>query len=153
MGMPSGLPCIMALVQDRPGLGGNGSSEVRVWPEGLTGYEPYPRMGDVVDELVPFRELKQAIELLGNSEIALYMREFMTIGMSTQMIVACIFSGDEACVEDAIRNHPYTDNFDTKQDAVEVTVSLELQYFAARVLGEVAGLFPSAPGLAGAEID
>lgn len=42
----------VALVQDRPVLGGNGSSEVRVWPEGLTNFEPYPHIGDVVVELL-----------------------------------------------------------------------------------------------------
>lgn len=42
----------VALIQDRPVLGGNGSSEVRVWPEGGTNLEPYPRVGDVVSELV-----------------------------------------------------------------------------------------------------
>lgn len=42
----------VALIQDRPVLGGNGSSEVRVWPEGHTNQEPYPRVGDVVAELV-----------------------------------------------------------------------------------------------------
>ena len=41
-----------ALIQDRPVLGGNGSSEVRVWPEGHTNQQPYPRVGDVVAELV-----------------------------------------------------------------------------------------------------
>jgi len=43
----------VALVQDRPVLGGNSSSEVRVWPEGHVNQEPYPRIGDVVMELVP----------------------------------------------------------------------------------------------------
>ena len=42
----------VALVQDRPVLGGNGSSEVRVWPEGKTRQQPYPRIGEIVDELV-----------------------------------------------------------------------------------------------------
>ncbi len=45
----------VALVQDRPVLGGNGSSEVRVWPEGNIQQPPYPRIGDVVAELVPER--------------------------------------------------------------------------------------------------
>ena len=45
----------VALVQDRPVLGGNASSEVRVWPEGHVNQEPYPRIGDVVMELVPER--------------------------------------------------------------------------------------------------
>jgi len=42
----------VALIQDRPVLGGNGSSEVRVWPEGNTNLQPYPRVGDVVSELI-----------------------------------------------------------------------------------------------------
>lgn len=46
------LGCKVALIQDRPVLGGNGSSEVRVWPEGHTNHEPYPHVGDVVRELV-----------------------------------------------------------------------------------------------------
>ena len=43
----------VALVQDRPVLGGNGSAEVRVWPEGKTGFDPYPHLGDIVNEIVP----------------------------------------------------------------------------------------------------
>ena len=42
----------VALVQDRPVLGGNGSSEVRVWPEGHTQQQPFPHVGDIVEELV-----------------------------------------------------------------------------------------------------
>ncbi len=41
----------VALVQDRPVLGGNNSSEVRVWLQGARNKEPYPRVGDVVREL------------------------------------------------------------------------------------------------------
>jgi len=41
----------VALIQDRPVLGGNNSSEVRVWRGGGTNYEPYPRIGDVDREL------------------------------------------------------------------------------------------------------
>jgi hypothetical protein len=46
----------VALVQDRPVLGGNGSSEVRVWPEGNTRQPPYPHIGEIVDELVPAKQ-------------------------------------------------------------------------------------------------
>lgn len=42
----------VALVQDRPVLGGNGSSEVRVWPEGHTLQKPYPHIGEIVEELI-----------------------------------------------------------------------------------------------------
>jgi hypothetical protein len=43
----------VALIQDRPVLGGNNSSEVRVWLGGDTNYEPYSRIGDIVRELEP----------------------------------------------------------------------------------------------------
>jgi hypothetical protein len=46
----------VALVQDRPVLGGNGSSEVRVWPEGNTRQKPYPHIGEIVEELVPAKQ-------------------------------------------------------------------------------------------------
>jgi hypothetical protein len=45
----------VALLQDRPVLGGNGSSEVRVWPEGRTRLPPYPHIGEIVEELLPQR--------------------------------------------------------------------------------------------------
>ena len=46
----------VALVQDRPVLGGNGSSEVRVWPEGHTQQEPFPHIGEIVEELIPAKK-------------------------------------------------------------------------------------------------
>jgi hypothetical protein len=45
----------VALIQDRPVLGGNNSSEVRVWLQGARSKEPWPRVGDVVAELEPGR--------------------------------------------------------------------------------------------------
>ncbi|MGD0092156.1 MAG: FAD-dependent oxidoreductase [Planctomycetota bacterium] len=45
------LGLTVALVQDRPVLGGNNSSEVRVWLGGDICKQPYPRIGDVVKEL------------------------------------------------------------------------------------------------------
>jgi hypothetical protein len=43
----------VALVQDRPVLGGNNSSEVRVHLNGQINLPPYPRLGDAVKELDP----------------------------------------------------------------------------------------------------
>lgn len=40
----------VALVQDRGVLGGNGSSEVRVWAQGLIRRGKYPRIGEIVEE-------------------------------------------------------------------------------------------------------
>ncbi|MES2997549.1 MAG: FAD-dependent oxidoreductase [Verrucomicrobiota bacterium] len=45
----------VALVQDRPVLGGNASSEVRVYPEGHTRKPPFPHIGDIVEEILPPR--------------------------------------------------------------------------------------------------
>lgn len=44
------MGCRVALIQDRPVLGGNGSSEVRVWPQGLTRRGRYPQLGEIVEE-------------------------------------------------------------------------------------------------------
>lgn len=43
----------VALVQDRPVLGGNGSSEVLVWPEGHTLQKSFTHLGEIVDEICP----------------------------------------------------------------------------------------------------
>lgn len=40
----------VALIQDRPVLGGNGSSEVQVWAMGGTRRGLYPHLGEIVDE-------------------------------------------------------------------------------------------------------
>ena len=45
------LGCKVALIQDRPVLGGNNSSEVRVGLSGLIHQQPYPRLGNLVDEI------------------------------------------------------------------------------------------------------
>ncbi len=44
------MGCKVALIQDRPVLGGNGSSEVRVWAMGLLRRGKYPRIGEIVEE-------------------------------------------------------------------------------------------------------
>jgi hypothetical protein len=54
----------VALLQDRPVLGGNNSSEVRVWLNGGINQPPYPRIGDIVAELEP---KKRAHDSMSNS--------------------------------------------------------------------------------------
>ena len=49
------LGLTVALIQDRPVLGGNNSSEVRVWLQGARSKAPWPRVGDVIAELEPSR--------------------------------------------------------------------------------------------------
>ena len=41
----------VGLVQDRPVVGGNSSSEVRVWIQGKVHQGPFPLLGEIVDEL------------------------------------------------------------------------------------------------------
>lgn len=45
--------CRVALIQDRPVLGGNNSSEVRVGLSGLIRQKPYSNLGNLVDEISP----------------------------------------------------------------------------------------------------
>ena len=42
--------CRVALIQNRPVLGGNGSSEVRVWAKGLIKRGLYPHIGEIIEE-------------------------------------------------------------------------------------------------------
>ena len=44
------MGCKVALIQNRHVLGGNGSSEVRVWSMGLIRRGKYPRIGEIVEE-------------------------------------------------------------------------------------------------------
>lgn len=44
------MGCKVALIQDRHVLGGNGSSEVRVWSKGLIRRGRYPRIGEIIAE-------------------------------------------------------------------------------------------------------
>jgi hypothetical protein len=44
------MGCKVALIQDRPVLGGNGSSEVRVWAMGGVRRGVYPNLGEIVEE-------------------------------------------------------------------------------------------------------
>ena len=44
------MGCKVALIQDRPVLGGNGSSEVRVWAMGGIRRGLYPNIGEIVEE-------------------------------------------------------------------------------------------------------
>ena len=45
------MGCKVALIQNRGVLGGNGSSEVRVWAKGLIRRGKYPRIGEIIEEI------------------------------------------------------------------------------------------------------
>ena len=44
------MGCKVALIQNRPVLGGNGSSEVRVWAKGNIRRGKFPRIGEIIEE-------------------------------------------------------------------------------------------------------
>ena len=44
------MGCKVALIQNRPVLGGNGSSEVRVWAQGLIRRGKFPHIGEIIEE-------------------------------------------------------------------------------------------------------
>jgi hypothetical protein len=44
------MGCKVALIQDRPVLGGNGSSEIRVWAMGNIRRGKFPRIGEIIEE-------------------------------------------------------------------------------------------------------
>ena len=45
------MGCKVALIQDRGVLGGDGSSEVRVWAKGNIHRGKYPRIGEIIEEI------------------------------------------------------------------------------------------------------
>ncbi len=64
----------VALIQNRPVLGGNNSSEVRVGLSGRIHQEPYARLGDLVDEIGPvghhnFHDAKRNPDLPRSKEV------------------------------------------------------------------------------------
>jgi len=55
----------VAIVQDRPVMGGNSSSEVRVWPEGALNAKPYVNLGSVTKEISPTIKNRGNADLFG----------------------------------------------------------------------------------------
>ncbi len=49
------LGCKVALINDRPVIGGNNSSEIRVYTSGYIGVGPHPKLGDLQKEFNPRR--------------------------------------------------------------------------------------------------
>jgi hypothetical protein len=88
----------VALVQDRPVLGGNGSSEVRVWPEGKTNFEPFPHIGDIVKEILPAvrgRNAGTAAFFDDDLKLAVVRREPRITLLTEQRVVAVDAAGGQ----------------------------------------------------------
>jgi hypothetical protein len=76
----------VALIQDRPVLGGNSSSEVQVWIMGKTRQMPYPVLGEIVDEMLTrpkrspgnpeeYGDAKKLKVVQGEPNISLFLNE------------------------------------------------------------------------------
>jgi hypothetical protein len=75
------LGCKVAFIHDRPVLGGNNSTEVRVGLSGLIHQMPYPRLGNLLEELGPvgywsLQQAKKSLDLPRSQEVvALFEKE------------------------------------------------------------------------------
>lgn len=92
----SRLGLTSVIIQDRPVLGGNNSSEVRVWLNGNINQQPYPRVGGIVAELDPKKragggmansaeiyEDQRRLELVRNEPRLTLLLEQRVIGVET----------------------------------------------------------------------
>lgn len=81
-----------ALIQDRSVVGGNNSSEVRVWLGGKTNFEPFPGIGNIINEMEQskaahhgnsnvgenYEDDKKLSLLLEENNLTLYMGHILT---------------------------------------------------------------------------
>jgi hypothetical protein len=76
----------VALIQNRPVLGGNGSSEIRVWAQGLIRRGKYPHIGEMVEEFADraknspgtyeeFGDAQKEAHVRAEKNIALFLNE------------------------------------------------------------------------------
>ena len=96
------MGCKVALIQDRAVLGGNGSSEVRVWAMGGTRRGLYPTLGEIIDEFCDhakaspgtfeeFGDAKKEALVRAEKNISLFLNTRMTgVEMNAGKIAAVI---------------------------------------------------------------
>jgi hypothetical protein len=101
----------VALIQDRPVLGGNNSSEIRVHLGGRINLEPYPALGNIVNEIgprtvgnarpAPFYEDKRKMDVvLAEENISLFLNYRATgVEMSGTQISAVVAVHTESSKE------------------------------------------------------
>ncbi len=97
-----------ALIQDRPVVGGNNSSEVRVWLGGKTHYEPFPGIGNIVNELEQqkvghygdenrgenYEDGKKLQLLLNEKNVTLYMEHIVTDAVTENGAIKSVIAWD-----------------------------------------------------------
>ena len=67
----------VALIQNRPVLGGNNSSEIRVPLAGKTALPPYPKLGSVVEELDKANDVQKLVRIDLEKNIDLFLEHHM----------------------------------------------------------------------------
>jgi hypothetical protein len=67
----------VALIQNRPVLGGNNSSEIRVPLAGKTALPPYPKLGSVVEELDKANDVQKLVRMDLEKNIDLFLEHHM----------------------------------------------------------------------------
>ena len=67
----------VALIQNRPVLGGNNSSEIRVPLAGKTALPPYPKLGSVVEELNKANDVQKLVRIDVEENIDLFLEHHM----------------------------------------------------------------------------
>ena len=99
------MGCKVALVQDRPVLGGNGSSEVRVWAMGGIRRGLYPNIGEIVEEFMDvaksspgtfeeFGDAKKEALVRAEKNIALFFHNHVLAVEKTGARVAAVIALD-----------------------------------------------------------
>src|ERR1700750_620879 len=106
------MGCKVALIQERPVLGGNGSSEVRVWAMGGTRTGLFPAIGDIVEEFADhakmspgtfeeFGDAKKEALVRAEKNIDLYLNNHASdVEMASKTKIAAIYSVDTRTSEE-----------------------------------------------------
>ena len=115
------LGCKVALIQDRAVLGGNGSSEVRVWAMGGTRRGLYPNLGEIIDEFCDhakaspgtfeeFGDAKKETLVRAEKNISLFLNTRMTgVEMNAGKIAAVIGFDTRTSVQTRFAGKYFTD--------------------------------------------
>ncbi len=111
----------VALIQDRPVLGGNGSSEVRVWAMGLIRRGKYPHIGEMVEEFADkarnspgqaeeFGDVEKEQIIRREPNIALFLNEHVYSAETDQgRIIAVTSLGTQTSREKRFRGKFFVD--------------------------------------------
>ena len=118
------MGCKVALIQNRSVLGGNGSSEVRVWAMGGTRRGLYPNLGEIVDEFADKAKLSPGtFEEFGDAKKEALVRAEKNITLF-------------------LNTHAFAVEMNGKQIAAVMalnTVSSEVRRFSAKLFADCTG--------------